>query len=204
LCSDIMGNDYQRETLTEGSYFLYNVFCDMTGCIELIEIDVSRLKNNSGEIKKLNIAVDMPPVLSEVEKIEFDGPVKLDLVLTNVNNTIVVEGDISAKLRLACGNCLDSFTFPVQAEFSETYYNEGREGIEPGEFYTPYNGDKLDLTPEVIKSIFVALPMRVVCRQDCKGLCPTCGRNRNRENCDCAPETIDPRLEMLKKLLPKD
>lgn len=190
--------------MTEGSFFLYNVFCDMTGCIKLIEVDVSRFKNNPGEVKKLIMAVDMPPVLSEVEQIEFEEPVKLNLVLTNINNTIFVEGDISAKLRLACGNCLDTFSFPVQADFSETYYNEGREGIEPGEFYTPYSGDKLDLTPEVVKSVILVLPMRIVCRQDCKGLCPSCGGNKNRENCDCARETVDPRLEMLKKLLPKD
>ena len=192
------------ETLTEGCFFLYNVFCDMTGCVELIEIDIVRLKNNPGEVKKLAVAVDMPPVLSELEKIEFNGPVKLDLVLTNTNNTIVVEGDISAKLRLACGNCLDIFTFPVRAEFSEIYYNEGQEELHAGEGHIPYSGDKLDLTTEVIKSIIIALPMRIVCRQDCKGLCPVCGVNRNRENCSCAPDTVDPRLEVLKKLLQKD
>jgi uncharacterized protein len=175
----------------------------MTGCVELIEVDVARLKNNPGEVKKLAVAVDMPPVLSESEKIEFEGPVKLDLVLTNTNNTIVVEGYISAKLSLACGSCLDIFTIPIQAEFSETYYNEGKEES-AGEEYIAYSGDKLDLTTEVVKSIIIALPMRIVCRQDCKGLCPVCGVNRNKENCGCAADTVDPRLEVLKKLLQKD
>lgn len=169
----------------------------------MVEIDISSLKRSPGEVKKLNMAVDMPPVLTEVEQIGFDGPVKLDLVLTNVNDTISVEGKVKANLRLACGSCLDSFTMPVEAEVSEVYYNEAQVEITPGEEWIPYTGDMLDLTPEVLKSIMVELPMRLVCRDDCKGLCPGCGKNRNLEQCQCAGEVVDPRLEVLKQLLEK-
>ncbi len=169
----------------------------------MVEIDISSLKRSPGEVKKLTMAVDMPPVLTEAEQIEFDGPVKLDLVLTNVKDTISVAGDVNANLRLSCGSCLDFFIMPVRAEVAETYYNQGQAEITPGEDWLPYTGDVLDLTPEVLKSIMVELPMRLVCRDDCKGLCPACGKNRNREECLCTGEAVDPRLEVLKQLLEK-
>jgi uncharacterized protein len=50
------------------------------------------------------------------------------------------------------------------------------------------------------EQFYLALPMKPLCREDCKGLCPICGVNRNRETCSCRSEWVDPRMEALRKL----
>jgi len=59
----------------------------------------------------------------------------------------------------------------------------------------------LDLTPLLREQAWVALPMKPLCRPDCKGLCPQCGANLNLESCTCESVKIDPRLALLKDLL---
>ncbi|MCL6560327.1 MAG: DUF177 domain-containing protein, partial [Firmicutes bacterium] len=68
----------------------------------------------------------------------------------------------------------------------------------------PFHGDVLDVTPEVLKSIILALPMKAVCREECPGLCPGCGRNLNEGRCGCVNEDIDPRLSVLKDFFKKN
>lgn len=170
----------------------------------MISIDISKLKRSPGEVKELTMAADLPPLVSGTEQIVFDGPLQLQLKLANIKEAISVEGSVRANLKLACGSCLEFFAYPVEAEFSEVYYNEAQAEIIPGEEWIPYSGDHLNLTPEVLKSLLVVLPMRLVCSADCKGLCPVCGKNKNSEECDCIVKDIDPRLAALKKLLEKN
>ena len=63
-----------------------------------------------------------------------------------------------------------------------------------------YKDDAVDLSEIVREQFYLALPMKPLCREDCKGLCPVCGKNRNREACTCQSEWVDPRLEPLKNL----
>jgi uncharacterized protein len=69
------------------------------------------------------------------------------------------------------------------------------------QFISP-NTHEIDLSFGVRESLLLALPMKVLCSEDCKGLCPHCGANLNEESCDCVAETIDPRWAELRKLLP--
>ncbi len=64
-----------------------------------------------------------------------------------------------------------------------------------------YKNDTIDLGEIMRDEFYLALPMKPLCRADCKGLCPVCGVNRNRETCTCREEWIDPRMEPLKKFL---
>ena len=67
-----------------------------------------------------------------------------------------------------------------------------------------YHDDRIDLADVIREQFYLALPMKPLCRADCKGLCPTCGSNRNRETCSCRPAWVDPRLEKLKELRTKN
>ena len=64
-----------------------------------------------------------------------------------------------------------------------------------------FQGDEIDITEAVLKQIFLNLPMKFVCREDCQGFCPHCGINLNTGKCSCADDQIDPRWEKLKILL---
>ena len=63
-----------------------------------------------------------------------------------------------------------------------------------------FDGKTIDLEPLVREQVLLALPMHAVCREDCKGLCGTCGKNLNEGECGCAPSQVDPRLAALKNI----
>ncbi len=65
----------------------------------------------------------------------------------------------------------------------------------------PLKGDSIDLREPVMESILLELPVKVLCSEECKGLCPICGADRNVEECSCSIHEVDPRMQQLKRLL---
>lgn len=129
-------------------------------------------------------------------------------------DSVHLRGHLSARLGLQCGRCLEPFELPVDEEL-DLFYLPHRDdgGIEEEEDEVElsdrdmvvafYRGGQLDLGQMVREQFFLALPMKHVCREDCAGLCPTCGINRNQARCACPPEPADARLVALKKLVDK-
>ncbi len=127
-------------------------------------------------------------------------------------NTVHVRGHLAAPLGLECGRCLESYPHLLEQELDLFYLprHAGEENEEEDEVELAdrdmvvayYEGDRLDLGEVVREQCFLSLPLKPLCREDCRGRCPSCGRNRNVESCACpAPEeAADPRLAVLKKL----
>jgi DUF177 domain-containing protein len=119
-----------------------------------------------------------------------------------------VSGRVSTTLELDCGRCLEPFTVPVDVPFELRYLpaaeNTGdgeREVAEDDLTSAYYRDDALDVIELLREQFQLALPMKPLCQEACKGLCPECGANRNRTDCGCAPRWEDPRLAALKGLL---
>ena len=110
----------------------------------------------------------------------------------------MVDGTASGLLRLNCSRCLEPFNFSFEAPLAE-FYTTAVEGADEEAIY--FTGDYLDLTPEVLKSLLLELPMKPLCSEKCKGLCSTCGRNLNEGDCECTGTDIDPRFNVLRDLL---
>ena len=118
---------------------------------------------------------------------------------------IHIQGNLETRLELDCARCLEQVVAPVKRKFDLFYHPldecpDGNEqavprGEEELEFYS---GPGLLLEDVVKEQVLLSLPMRSVCRPDCKGLCPQCGINRNRETCNCSAPTGDPRWAALK------
>lgn len=166
-----------------------------------MQIDVARLKRSPGDSARYELAVYLPPLDFNGEEVALAGPVKADLVVSNTGKTMAVEGTAGGKLELSCSRCLKRFTCDFQIPVDEKYVPAQEGGNEELPTFT---GDFIDITPEVINSIYLALPMKAVCGEGCRGLCPVCGCNLNEVSCRCAAEDIDPRLSVLKDLLKKD
>jgi uncharacterized protein len=127
-------------------------------------------------------------------------------------DSIHVRGQLVAPLQLECGRCLEAFPHPLDQDLDLFYLphrpDDDREEEDEVELtdrdmvVAYYRGDRLDLGEVVREQCFLSLPLRRLCREDCRGRCPSCGRNRNTESCGCpAPqETGDPRFSGLKKL----
>jgi uncharacterized protein len=110
-------------------------------------------------------------------------------------------------LELACSRCLEPFELPVDAEFDVRYLpqsentGEEREVEEDDLTVAFYRDEVIDLGQLLEEQFYLALPMKPLCRDDCQGLCPSCGVNLNVETCGCQVRWEDPRLAGLKALM---
>ena len=123
--------------------------------------------------------------------------------------TVHVKGHLAVRLGVECGRCLEPVTLPLEQDldlfFLPHQENQGEEDeVELSErdlVVAYYRGDRLDLGEVVREQLILSVPMKRLCQEGCKGLCPSCGANRNRTSCACVVENTDPRLAPLKKLL---
>jgi uncharacterized protein len=139
---------------------------------------------------------------------ELVGPVELDLLLEAVSGGILVRGTLRAGAVASCGRCLAPTTRTWAVDVLELHrsaapdddelLDEDDEDLD----YVLIDGDtQLDLDQMVRDALVVGQPVRVLCREECAGLCPTCGADRNTEPCDHGRETVgDPRWEALRGL----
>lgn len=120
------------------------------------------------------------------------------------DRSIHVRGRLSARLELQCGRCLEPFAFPVGQELDLFYLPHGAEEDEEEEdeveladrdmVVAYYQGERLDLGEMIREQFFLAVPMKRLCREECAGICPTCGANRNTCPCPCPPVEVANRL----------
>src|SRR5688572_972732 len=109
-------------------------------------------------------------------------------------------GTVRAELELPCSRCLEPFRLKVDASFDQRYLpaGEGAEGdaeVAADDLETSvYRDDQIDLDELLREQFYLALPMKPLCTETCRGLCPQCGTNLNTGACDCAPAWEDPRL----------
>jgi uncharacterized protein len=121
-----------------------------------------------------------------------------------------VTGRVTGALELRCGRCLEPFTLPVAAEFDLRYVprienaGEDEREVDEDDLTTAfYSDDRIDLSELIVEQLHLALPMKPLCSDDCKGLCPQCGTNLNASTCNCGRQWTDPRLAALKNLVRK-
>jgi uncharacterized protein len=174
-------------------------------------LDLSRLRSG---VERLNRLFE-PDALEAVEDFRVVSPVSLTGDVRKDGHQVRLKGRLTATLECACSRCLESFEVPVAVDLDLLFLPAAAAGSrstsasddEDGEALTEdslgasfYEDDVLDLGDIIREQFFLALPMKPLCRQDCQGLCPVCGLNRNRDSCACRAEWIDPRLEPLKHL----
>lgn len=170
----------------------------------MIKLGVKDLKQERGRLEHYDVSVEMSELDGVDGKIPFAGPVNIEIDLTNTGIGILAHGRISTAVKLDCARCLNSFKHDILTDFVETYYDK-EKGVpdQAGdvEEYIPFLGDEIDVQPEVIKAILLAIPIRGLCDPTCRGLCSVCGCNLNNETCNCDHDKVDLRLAKLKQLL---
>ncbi|MDD4168851.1 MAG: DUF177 domain-containing protein [Desulfotomaculaceae bacterium] len=164
----------------------------------MLRLDVEMLKRMPGEFIRLELQEEISLFELQGRMWHFSAPVKVNLLVSNTGSSIILEGDVSGSLKPTCDRCLEPFNYFFKSPVKESYAHIPNNGE-----VVSYSGDVIDITPEVIKSIILSLPMKSICSEDCLGLCTKCGCNLNKGRCDCENEDIDPRLSVLQALLKK-
>jgi uncharacterized protein len=141
------------------------------------------------------------------EAFTVTSPVTLGFDISKDKDQYRLIGRVQASLELPCSRCLEPFTWPVEAEFDLRYQphsqnsGEGEREVEEDDLTTAfYRNDEIDLGQLMQEQFYLSLPMKPLCQDDCKGLCPTCGTNWNRGTCGCTNQWEDPRLAALRNL----
>ena len=155
---------------------------------------------------------DFLPIEGEisVDKLDLKGrdisisPIKFQGQIFRLDGEEIIQLKISYNYGEDCNRCLNDSTYDVKADFYGKLSEDEKNSEEEDDEILVYKDYSLDLTNCVLNQVILSLPMKSLCSPDCKGLCPTCGTNLNDAKCNCANENIDPRLEVLKKFLPKD
>ncbi len=119
-----------------------------------------------------------------------------------------LQGTITARAEVDCDRCLKAIAAPIETSFDVTYipasaYEEadaGRELQEEDMGLSVYEGEEIDVDELVREQLLLALPARALCTEECKGLCPVCGADKNLSACQCARGETDPRWAALKDL----
>ena len=129
-------------------------------------------------------------------------PVEASGIVRNTAGVLMMQGKITTTIHGVCDRCTEAFTrdveFPIDVVLVTELADEGSE--DEGVFIL--KGDNADLE-EIIRTVFVLnMDSRLLCSEDCKGICGGCGKNLNYESCVCQKE-IDPRLAALQQLLKK-
>jgi uncharacterized protein len=120
------------------------------------------------------------------------SPVSLSFDIHKDKDKFHLVGRVKTTLEMPCSRCLQPHT---------ANSGVGEHEIEADDLDTAfYENDEIDLGQLMQEQFYLALPMKPLCREDCKGLCPNCGTNLNKATCDCHTQWEDPRLEALRAL----
>ncbi len=167
----------------------------------MTEINVAQLlKSPIGATRRHE--VNEPVVIGEGECL-----VKGELTLMRTNRGILVTGQLKTDMELTCSRCLEIFGCPLTLDVEEEYFptmdvNTGASlppPEDPAAFTIDHN-NVLDVGEAIRQYALLAVPMKPLCRENCAGLCATCGANLNQGACSCPANVVDSRLANIEKL----
>ena len=168
----------------------------------MLEIKPGRLKHDLGFSLPLDMQAVCDPAAYGYADVVSGALLAFCGKADNAAGEIQINGRLTAQLTLICSRCGAPFMLGLALPFAEIYssgaVNQDSGGEQDKHHFT---GDIIDITPEALRLLFAELPMKPLCREDCRGLCPLCGADLNKEGCGCAKDDIDPRWEKLRDLL---
>jgi uncharacterized protein len=131
----------------------------------------------------------------------FRHPVSVDVTLNKEGTQVFLRASVSTKAQFVCDRCLREFSGDVTPNYHVYFVSDPSEGeqFDPSEVQVLSPAlNVIDIAEDVRETVLLAVPLKLLCNENCKGLCPTCGANRNVEPCDCRDDAADPRWEKLK------
>ena len=169
-----------------------------------MRIELDRLEEMCG---KFSEAYDVDSLPLDEEDVRLTEPAEVRGRIKRSGEEVELRGELHAKVESLCSRCLKPVELPIHAEFAERFVpavswraEEQHELQEEDLNLAVFDGEAIELDDLVREEILLAMPGHVLCREDCKGLCPICGIDRNVKSCQCEINEIDSRWRKLKEL----
>ena len=178
-----------------------------------MRIRIDEIKDEGLYLESEEAPASFPTVAeaAEAEGCTFVAPLQTRLRVIRVGEMVEVEGTVESRVRLSCSRCLAEYDEPLVSSFALTYAREMPEvtdeaGGDEVELSAEemglilFHGEEIDLREAIAEQVIMALPMRPLCREECRGLCPQCGANLNETDCGCERPALNVKFAALKEL----
>jgi uncharacterized protein len=169
-----------------------------------MRIELENLERSKGDFAHVYQPEDLNPV---DERVSLIAPAAVNGKVRLSDNQVFVNGNVETRAQIECDRCLKPVEIPVNADFTLEYIggseyesSEAAELTEEELSVSVFDGEAIDVDEIVKEQILLAVPTRMLCREDCKGICPECGADKNTGECNCVTNEIDPRWAALKDL----
>lgn len=165
-----------------------------------MDINLSDVIKNDGSEKSFCEKIEIEPVKYMGLEVLFKDGAEVRGTVRNVSGVLEMSAVVTGKLVTSCARCLKTIEKGFRAKVAETLVRD-EDVLDGNEDVIVFSGQSVPIDEIVLNSILASLEVRYLCSPDCKGLCPKCGKNLNEGECKCCNEEIDPRLEVLSRLL---
>lgn len=173
-----------------------------------MQINVTKIKSTAETKDSVNLCEQVATADFGYEELELISPLTFVGEIEHTAPYFRLNGEVSAEIKLMCSRCLAEFSMQLAVPIAEVYTNKQEALPDVDEDSEDFGfdeigffeGDEIEIAPALLKALFLELPMRPLCREDCRGICPECGADLNKGDCGCKVDNIDFRLEKLKTL----
>ena len=170
-----------------------------------MRIELDKLEGAGGQFAH---AYEPGELVLDEEHVRLTGAPEISARASRSDHQVRLRGRITARAQVECDRCLQSVDLPVETSFDVSYvpaadYTSEAEAAELQEedlSLSVFDGETIDVDDLVREQVLLALPTRALCREECKGLCPVCGADKNNDSCACESKEVDPRWAALKDL----
>lgn len=146
----------------------------------------------------------VPEELDEVEEARITSDIYFDVHVYRLDNELSVRGEISFSLETICSRCLGVVDIDLKPKINlilmQAQTPEDESDWNANVDYDSFTGEDIDLSSYLLEVFVRSLPYKILCKEDCEGLCIGCGENLNKSRCSCESVWVDPRFETLKNL----
>lgn len=168
-----------------------------------MELNIAGISKNEGVVQRFELKEESGQHSIHFcgEELKILAPIQVTGSAVNYEGKIDVDVHIATKVGRICSRCLEDFEEDIRVTTHFVFVREEKPGN--GDYYVA-KSDRIDITELVLGEIAGEIAMKPLCKSDCKGLCPVCGRNRNDLDCQCKGQETDSRLQALSKLLDRE
>jgi len=169
-----------------------------------MRVELENLEGGKGEFAHVYQPDELNPI---DERVQLTEPAAVSGKVRVAGNEVFVSGHIDTRAQVECDRCLQPVELPVNTDFALEYISgadyessAAAELTEADMSVSVFDGEAIDIDEIVKEQILLTVPARTLCREDCKGICPECGIDRNTGECSCVTDNTDPRWAALKNL----
>jgi uncharacterized protein len=175
----------------------------------MLTLKLDEIPDEGLDLKWTEERASLLAYLEHFSKIDFDfeTPLLSEVKIWKAGRSVLMKGKVETNLRLQCVRCLKQFSYPLSSVFELTLHPlKGASLHEEVELEAEdmeasfFEGGEIHLSEIACEQIFLEIPYQPLCREECKGLCPVCGKDLNLSPCECVKEECVSRFSALKKL----